>query len=108
MHTILTGIRSIHQVGDLIGEPDLADMAAFIQTGIVPIMVAGTIHGILVAGVDIIPIVDLDTMAEAIMAEAMADIMADTAEAIGAVVLLISATGTTEDKTTPVQEARIQ
>ena len=111
MLTILTGILTIHQVGDLIGESvSVADtmaavMVVFTPTGIIPITVAGTIRGTLTeAGAAILTGV-ADTMA--------VDITADTTVVvIGAVEIMvadmpIAVITFMAGKTTPVQTDRM-
>lgn len=111
MLTIPTGILTIHRVGDLTGESvSVADtmaavMVVFTPTGIIPITVAGTIHGTLTeAGAAILTEV-VDTM--------VMDITADTTAAvIGAAEIMVADMPIVvitfmAGKTTPVQADRM-
>ena len=91
--TILIGIRFMNPAGVSIGGSVLADMVVITPTGIVLIMVVGTTHGTLLAGVDIMAeIMDQDTgvvdmpipaviiMADKIIPALAAQIVSDTVE----------------------------
>lgn len=100
---ILTGIHTIHQDGVLTGESDLVeDSTAADMVVITEVTVAGTIHGTLTAGVDILTGVAVTMAADMVVITA-----GTTVAVIGAEAFRITANVFTEDKTTQDQADRM-
>ena len=105
MPMILIGTLTIHQVGvsvwELIGGSDsaLADTEVFTRVGIVPIMAAGTIHGMLM--------VDGAAIHTGVAITEDIGVAVTTVEVIGATELQINVFVISEGKTTSEQVGRV-